>query len=208
MRHWQIFTVGASLFSLIGCAGMSANECELADWQAVGYEDGVQGRSSDKFGSYRKNCAKHEVAPDFRAYQSGREAGLREYCQPTRGFREGSRGAKYVGVCPADLETDFLESYNDGRTLYELEHAVSSAKRQIDHRKSRMKDVESELAQIMASLLIDDTPGEERAALLVETKQLAEERMSLANEVENLQQQLYESQEELDEHRAQLLTQL
>ena len=43
MRHWQIFTVGASLFSLIGCAGMSANECELADWQAVGYEDGVQG---------------------------------------------------------------------------------------------------------------------------------------------------------------------
>jgi hypothetical protein len=208
MRHWQILTVGASLFSLIGCAGMSANECELADWQAVGYEDGVQGRSSDKFGSYRKNCAKHEVAPDFQTYQSGREAGLREYCQPTRGFREGSRGAKYVGVCPTDLETDFLESYNDGRTLYELEHAVSSAKRQIDHRKSRMKDIESELAQIMATLLIDDAPGEERAALLVETKQLAEERMSLANEVENLQQQLYESQEELDEHRSQLLTQL
>jgi hypothetical protein len=187
---------------------MSANECELADWQAVGYEDGVQGRSSDNFGKYRKNCAKHEVAPDFAAYQSGRDAGLREYCQPTRGFREGSRGARYVGVCPADLEGEFLESYTDGRTLYELETAVRSATRQIEHRKSRMKDIESELAKIMATLLLNDTPGEERAALLVETKQLAEERVSLSDEVEQLQKQRYDSQQQLDEHRAQLMTKL
>ena len=208
MGDWLKFAVVASLYFLAGCAGMSANECELADWQAVGYEDGVQGRSSDRFGTYRKNCAKHEVAPDFQDYQSGREAGLREYCQPTRGFREGSRGAKYVGVCPADLEGEFLESYNDGRTLYELEYAVRSAQRQIDHRKSRMDDIESELAKIMASLLVEDIPGEERAELLVETKQLAEERMSLASEVENLQQQLYKSKAELEEHRAHLITQL
>ena len=208
MHHWQKTALALSLFSLVGCAGMSANECELADWQAVGYEDGVQGRSSDKFGTYRKNCAKHEVAPNFQAYQAGREAGLREYCQPTRAFREGSRGAKYVGVCPVDLEGEFLESYNDGRTLYELESAVRSATRQIEHRKSRMKDIESELAKIMASLLLNDAPGEERAALLVETKQLAEERVSLADEVENLQKQLYDSQQQLDEHRAHLVTKL
>jgi len=208
MRHWKLFVVGAGLFSLIGCAGMSSNECELADWQAVGYEDGVQGRSSDKFGSYRKSCAKHDVAPDFQSYQAGREAGLREYCQPTRGFREGSRGANYVGVCPADLETDFLDRYNDGRTLYQLEFAVTSTTRQIKHRKSRMNDIESVLTKKMAAVLLDGTQGEERAALLVETKQLAEERITLANEVENLQQQLYQQEEDLAEHRAELMTQL
>lgn len=208
MRHWKLFVVGAGLFSLIGCAGMSSNECELADWQAVGYEDGARGRSSDSFGSYRKNCAKHDVAPDFQAYQSGREAGLREYCQPSRGFNEGSRGAKYVGVCPTDLEGDFLDSYNDGRTLYQLEHAVTSTTRQIKHRKSRMNDVEGELTHKMAAILLDGTPGEERAALLVETKQLAEERIALANEVESLQQQLYQQEEDLAEHRAELMTQL
>ena len=208
MRHWKILVLGAGLFSLIGCAGMSSNECELADWQAVGYEDGVQGRSSDKFGSYRKNCAKHEVAPDFQAYRSGREAGLREYCQPSRGFNEGSRGAKYVGVCPTDLEGDFLDSYNDGRTLYQLEYAVTSTTRQIKHRKSRMNDIEGELTKKMAAVLVDGTPGDERAALLVETKQLAEERITLANEVDRLQQQLHQQEEDLAEHRAEVVTQL
>ena len=208
MRHWKILVMGAGLFSLIGCAGMSSNECELADWQAVGYEDGVQGRSSDKFGSYRKNCAKHEVAPDFQAYQSGREAGLREYCQPSRGFNEGSRGAKYVGVCPTDLEGDFLHSYNDGRTLYQLEYAVTSTTRQIKHRKSRMNDIEGKLTKKMAAVLVDGTPGDERTALLVETKQLAEERMTLAYEVDRLQQQLHQQEEDLAEHRAEVVTQL
>jgi hypothetical protein len=208
MHHWLRLSVTASLVALAGCAGMSANECELADWQAVGYEDGVRGSSSDRFGTYRKNCAKHEVAPDFQAYQAGRQAGLEEYCQPTRGFQEGSRGAKYVGVCPVDLEDEFLESYNDGRTLYELEGAVRSASRQIEHRKSRINDIESELAKIMATLLLHDTPGEERAALMVETKQLAEERASLADEIEQLQQQQHASQQQLDEHRARLVTTL
>ena len=208
MHHWKMLVVGVGLFSLLGCAGMSSNECELADWQAVGYEDGVKGRSSDKFGGYRKNCAKHEVAPDFQAYKSGREAGLREYCQPSRGFNEGSRGAKYVGVCPTDLEGDFLDSYNDGRTLYQLEYAVTSTTRQINHRKSRMKDVESELAKKMAAVLLDSRPGDERAALLVQTKQLAEERITLGNEVDRLQQQLHQQEEDLAEHREQLMTQL
>lgn len=208
MRHWQKLVIALGLLSLIGCAGMSANECQLADWQAVGYEDGVQGRSSDNFGSYRKKCAKHEVAPDFQSYQSGREAGLREYCQPSRGFREGSRGAKYVGVCPTDLEGDFLDSYNDGRTLYQLEYAVTSTNRQINHRKSRMNAIEKELTQKMAAVLLDGTAGDERATLLVETKQLAEERITLANEVENLQKQLHQQEEDLAEHRAELMTQL
>lgn len=208
MRHWKIFAVAAGLFSLLGCAGMSSSECELADWQAVGYEDGVQGHSSDKFGSYRKNCAKHDVAPDFQAYQSGRESGLREYCQPSRGFNEGSRGAKYVGVCPTDLEGDFLDSYNDGRTLYQLEYAVTSTSQQIQHRESRMKDIEVELTQTMAAVLADGTPGDERAALLVETKQLAEERIALANDVDHLRQQLHQQEEALAEHREQLLSQL
>jgi hypothetical protein len=208
MRRWNILIVSMGLFFLIGCAGMSSNECELADWQAVGYEDGVQGRSSDKFGSYRQNCAKHAVAPDFQAYQSGREAGLREYCQPSRGFDEGSRGVKYVGVCPADLEGDFLDSYNDGRTLYKLEYAITSTARQIKHRKSRIKDVEGELTKKMTAVLLHGTPDDGRAELLVETKQLAEERITLANEVDRLEEQLSQQEEDLAEHREQLVTRL
>lgn len=204
MDQWRILLIGAGLAALAGCAGMSANECELADWRAVGYEDGVQGRSTDRFGGHRKNCAKHEVAPDFQAYQAGRDAGLREYCQPARGYREGVRGASYVGVCPADLEPAFLASYNDGRTLYELESAVRSTNAQIKRRKTRMDEIEGELTGVMADALAGDTSGEERAALLVKTKQLAEERVTLANEVDELEAKLDQRQEELDAHRARM----
>lgn len=204
MGHWRILVICAGLVAVAGCGGMSANECELADWQAVGYEDGVQGRSTDRFGTHRKNCAKHEVAPDFQAYQTGRKAGLREYCQPERGYSEGARGAKYVGVCPPDLEPAFLSSYNEGRTLYELEYAVRSTSAQIQRRKSRMDEIEGELTDVMAGALASDTTGEERAALLVKTKQLAEERMTLENEVDELEVKLSRSQDELDSYRGQM----
>jgi hypothetical protein len=71
-----------------------------------------------------------------------------------------------------------------------------------------MKDVESELAKKMAAVLLDSRPGDERAALLVQTKQLAEERITLGNEVDRLQQQLHQQEENLAEHREQLMTQL
>jgi hypothetical protein len=206
MRLGQILGVGAAAMIVGGCGGMSANECELADWQAVGYEDGTRGRSTDNFGSYRKNCAKHEVAPDFQAYRNGRDAGLREYCQPERGFREGSRGATYAGVCPASLENDFLSAYYDGRTLYELQSAVNTTTRQIANRESRMNAIEKELASTMTSVLADATSGEERAKLIVETKQLAEERIKLENEVDDLEVQLRVRKEDLATHQEQLVS--
>jgi hypothetical protein len=207
-RQWKVLTVATALLAIAGCSGMSASECELADWRAVGYEDGSRGRSSEVFASHRKNCAKHDVAPDFAAYQSGRESGLREYCQPAKGFREGARGAEYVGVCPADLENAFLDGYYEGRTLYQLEYAVNSTTRQIEARQSRMKRIEIELTEVMAAALANDLPGDQRASLLVQTKQLAEERITLANEVDDLQLQLQTQQEELAAHRSQMVTRL
>jgi hypothetical protein len=204
MGNWRILVMSAGLIALAGCGGMSANECGLADWQAVGYEDGVKGRSTDRFGDHRKNCAKHEVAPDFQAYRTGRDAGLREYCQPTRGYREGTRGARYVGVCPADLESAFLASYYEGRKLYELESAVQTTSAQIKRRKTRMDEIETELTGFMADALSSDTSGEERAVLLVKTKQLAEERVTLDNEVDDLEVTLERRREELEAHRARM----
>jgi hypothetical protein len=60
----------------------------------------------------------------------------------------------------------------------------------------------------MAAVLLDGTPGDERATLLVQTKQLAEERITLGNDVDRLRQQLHQQEEDLAEHREQLMTQL
>jgi hypothetical protein len=44
---------------------MSADECAVSDWRAIGFEDGSQGYTSDRLGDHRKACAKHGMAPNF-----------------------------------------------------------------------------------------------------------------------------------------------
>src|SRR5262245_18372320 len=70
-----------------GCAsrGMAKEECVSADWQTIGYEDGLRGLPPDRIGAHRVACAKYQVSPNLVAYTEGRQLGLREYCQPKNG---------------------------------------------------------------------------------------------------------------------------
>ena len=79
-------TVVLAALVMSGCASMSSEECALSDWSAVGYEDGSRGYTTERFSNHRKSCAKHGVTADFRAYQEGRDEGLVEFCQPSRGY--------------------------------------------------------------------------------------------------------------------------
>ena len=208
MRLWQTGWVIAVASVAAGCAGMDRKECQLADWRAVGYEDGSRGLASSRFGEYRRECSDHGVAPDFNAYQAGREAGLAEYCQPSRGFQEGARGAVYAGVCPAELEDAFVINYDRGRTLHLLESELNSVVHGIDRRRARMNSIERELAAVSTRIIADDTTGDERAQLIVATKQLAEERIRLGREIEDLEVLRKQRAEELAVQRAELLGRL
>ena len=206
MRPWRGIGLCAITIGLAACSGMSQNECQLADWQAVGYEDGARGQATEALGARRQACAKHGVTPDFSAYQAGRHAGLQEYCQARRGFNEGRRGAQYSGVCPAGLEADFLDGYTEGRTLYQLEYSVRSTARQIRYNEGRIKEIDRELSEIATSVLVDTTTTEERAQMLIDTKELAGERMKLSSELPELEYQLENQQAELAAHEAQRVT--
>src|SRR5690242_16916844 len=91
-----------------GCSTMSKDECLAVNWRTVGYEDGVAGYSGDRISQHRKACAKYGVQTDLGQYQDGRAQGLREYCKPSNGYRIGSLGGSYGGVCPADMEDNFV----------------------------------------------------------------------------------------------------
>ena len=112
---------------LSGCASMSSDECVASDWSAIGYEDGSRGYTTDRFGQHRQACAKHGITADFSAYQSGRDQGLVEFCQPHRGFSVGANGGSYNGVCSVNLEADFVDAYNAGHQLYTLRSNVNRA---------------------------------------------------------------------------------
>ena len=165
---------------------MSENECLMSDWSAIGYEDGSRGYTSDRFSQHRKACAKHGVAADFQGYQRGREEGLREYCQPGRGFTVGSNGARYNGVCPAELEGEFVEAYNVGHKLYSLRSAVSSASAAIQSNRNELDYAEKRMTAIGVELIAEETSTDQRVALLAELKDLSERKGELESEIDHL----------------------
>ena len=204
MRQLRLLAIAAVL-QLAGCAGMEPAECRFSDWRAVGYEDGAQGLSTDAFARYRRGCAEQQVMADFQAYQAGREAGLREYCQPSRGYREGLQGRDYGGVCPPDAEARFLDAYNEGRKLFDLEFELENTERRIAAAEARLRQIELELTDNATATLAGATTREARARLLVETKQLVEERSSLSRELKDLKVKHRQQQKRLDEAREEKL---
>lgn len=188
--------------SVSGCATLDRNECLTVDWRTIGYEDGVAGRTADRIAQHRKACAKHGVTPDLSLYQAGRDEGLREYCQPANGYQLGTRGGSYAGVCPADLDSDFLRAYESGRQLYTLQTRVSTAVSQLEARRRELNRVEDEIVKKSAAIVSNESRSEERAQALVDTKQLAERAGQLKAEIRQLEKDQLRYQRELDDYRS------
>jgi hypothetical protein len=175
-----------SLLGLGGCASMSADECVTSDWHAIGYEDGARGYTADQLGNRRKACAKHGITPDFESYRAGREEGLRQYCQPSRGFSLGSGGARYNGVCPGDLEGDFVDAYNQGHHLYTLRSRVNGATSRINAKEHELENVNDRIRSAEAQLISPETTIQDRVLLLADLKELSERTGQLEAEIDDL----------------------
>lgn len=203
LRNLILILTGA--LALQGCAGgMSKEECLVADWYAIGYEDGSRGAAPDTIGQHRKACAEHGVAPNMQAYEQGRNKGLSLYCQPSRGFNLGARGYGYAGVCPRMLEPEFLAAYNSGRKLYELESTVNYTNRQLEAKKKYLKDIKHIMIDTAAALISDETTPEDRVHLLAESHDLATKHGELEAEIEALEQDRLVQEDELAKYREQL----
>jgi Protein of unknown function (DUF2799) len=189
---------------LSACSGMSAKECSVMDWRSVGYEDGVAGMSGSHIAAYRQACAKHGVSTDFAAYQTGRESGLREYCQPSNGFRVGSQGREYRGVCPAALEPGFLGPYESGQRLFTLESRADNAARALANKREERNRIEQDIVGNAAVVVGGESTPENRAHAMIETSQLAERKGRIDIEISQLEQALPAYQQAVQEYRATL----
>lgn len=188
-----------------GCASMSGDECLTSDWEAIGYEDGARGYTSERLGQRRKACAKHGVTPDFAAYQSGREQGLVEYCQPGRGFDVGVNGGRYNGVCDVNLEADFLDAYNAGYHLYSLRSNVNRATSSINAKENELERIEKKMRENEALLIAKETATEDRVLLLADLKDLSERTGELEEQIKDLYEQRARYQLELEQYQVAVL---
>jgi len=169
-----------------GCASMSKEECQHVEWRTVGYEDGAAGRPASRLGDHRRACADHGVTPDLAAYTAGREAGMREFCQSSNGYRVGASGQVYYGTCPADLAPAFERGYQTGRELYVRQRRVADTDGAIAARHAEIRGLEDDLAE-GALVLVGDSSPEQRTQAVLDAKQAAERIGRLRKEIENLQ---------------------
>lgn len=204
MTHPRYSLLLAAALALSGCATMSGDQCATSDWVAVGYEDGSRGAAGDRFGEYRKACAKHGISPDFQAYQSGRREGLVEYCRSSRGFQLGASGGRYNGVCDVALEEEFLDAYRVGSQLHRLRSNVNSADAAIASRQRQIESNEEVIDEKEALLIGEGATVEERVLILADLKRLAEERGELEAEIDQLLADRARHEAELRDYEATL----
>lgn len=198
----MIVAMFAVVAALSGCASMNKDECLTVDWQMVGYEDGAAGRAGERIARHRKACAKHGVTPDLALYQQGRERGLREYCVPANGFRLGQSGNGYVGICPADLEAQFVDAYDAGRHLYQLQSRVSNTSHQLDAKRRELNDIEHDIKDSSILVVSKESTAEERAQAVLDVKQLAERAGRLKSEIRQLEEDRVHHERDLEDYRA------
>lgn len=199
LRHGLILI---GFLTASGCATLSREECQTADWYAIGYEDGLRGKAASRIGDHREACAEHGITPDLARYNDGRKAGLNEYCRPRKGFLRGASGKSYPGVCPAALERDYLAAYEDGRAIYRARKAVRSLKYALDRQVEHLDSLADSIRGHEAALVQHGTNRKRRAALLAEIRALEDEAAEIEADIEELEHQLLHEQDRVAELEA------
>ena len=72
---WAV-VVAIGMSSLSGCATLTVEECQQADWQTIGYRDGKAGQDVDYILKHNKACAKSNITPNKVLWEQGRQQGL------------------------------------------------------------------------------------------------------------------------------------
>lgn len=195
-----LLSLGA--LALTGCASMDMAECQTADWEIIGYQDGADGRPSEDISRHRQACAKHNVTPVLVAYLDGWNDGVLRYCTPQTGFNTGSSGRAYAGVCPSDVEDSFLAAFGDGRELHSLRTNVQQISHRISRDERRLGKIEKAITHKEAQLIASDGTPEERALLIADLRSLSEEKGQLKQSVLDMEHELGRAEVELEHYRA------
>lgn len=179
------FSVSLAMLSsaaiLSSCATLSKQECVIGDWQTIGYNDGVAGYHSDRLAAHAKACAKAGVAPDYEAWQRGRQLGLKQYCTTNNAYNVGRRGQRLNSVCPATSASALQRANQRGLDYHTLESQLDKDQRLLDIYQDEFDKLES------GEMLDFANEKEARARLL-----------SLANELRQAQRRIHITQRQLD----------
>lgn len=176
----------ASLALLLqGCATLSENECEAADWWLIGQEDGSEGLSLAHIEEHQESCAEHGVTPDRDAYAKGHRSGLAVYCTRFTGYKVGRSGRPYHGICDGSLAEAFEPGLRRGRMVRTLETEAWDIKRKRESLGDKIGRMEHERKTLQEKLAADESIPQDRESMAEKIEELGRELKVLKQEYED-----------------------
>lgn len=133
MKKWAMAGgLVALMAGLSGCATLSVEECQVANWYDIGYRDGVAGKSWSELAAHSKACAKAHIVPDQGAWEQGRKAGLKQYCTTDNAYRIGLSGRAFAtSQCPASQFKSLDDANAMGRAINNLEDKMKTIEKEV-----------------------------------------------------------------------------
>lgn len=194
-------------FSLLGCSSLSKQECLVANWKLIGFEDGSKGKPESTIGAHRKACAKVSVTPDLAQYQQGHREGARKYCVKVTAYKLGVDGGAYYNVCPADLEPAFLTAYRAGQELYAMTRQIASLQANINNDNDSIRRLDLDIQEHEKNIVDSTSTSKERREQLHIIEDLRHQITDLEIGINNAQQDInnlqWNYQNLQSKHRAQ-----
>ena len=101
----------------LGASKLSPAQCQSADWQAIGEQDGKLGRYPHELGRHIQAC--HTIStPDRKLWEQGRNLGLKSYCTKSNAYELGRLGYPLNQVCPEEGLLEIQQSHALGYQQY------------------------------------------------------------------------------------------
>ncbi|GAA6152508.1 DUF2799 domain-containing protein [Pseudoteredinibacter isoporae] len=188
-----------SVLLLASCSGLSKEECQTADWEALGFEDGVVGKGLETVSGYRESCGKHGVRIDLERYKYGRNIGLQDFCKPNSGYEAGRRGYVYKGVCPAELEDAFVGPYEEGRIVYRAESKLQRAESELNSVENNIDRIERDIRNREKVMLDDKTEADRRRQLYNQIEDLKRDLYREKQKIRDLHEKVYQARQDFED---------
>ena len=187
--------------ALGSCATMSEEQCLAGDWSGQGYSDGLSGLTMSRLDDHAEACAEHGVTPDASAYAEGRRQGLLQYCTVDKGFEVGRTGGGYAGVCPPDLESDFLYAYRDGQVVHAAEQALSDARSRVDSLGARLEELDEKIIAKQAEARAEGLTEAQREEIRKRIAEIRRERADTERDWRRAQDAIDDAEREVRDVR-------
>lgn len=114
---------------LMSCASLSEDACRGGNWNAIGFNDGENGRSQGYISEHSEACAEYGITPDSAAWLRGRIEGLKQYCTRPNAYTIGRHGSDLRPVCNNDQAGLRLANFY-GMRYYEIGREISTLERE------------------------------------------------------------------------------